>query len=386
MISLILCAAGNGARAGFPENKILHEYCGLPVISYSLSAFAPFVGEILLACRPEDIPALSPLIAPYPAVRLVEGGKTRAESVFSALKEAKGELVLIHDAARPFVTAALIERCIDCARAHGSAICALPATDTAALCEENEIVSPLPRERLYTLQTPQGFDRKKLLSAYERAFSEGRTEEFTDDSGVFCAYWGRAHLFAGERGNRKLTFREDFSPAERVGFGVDTHAFDHAEEFQRGIARLNLNYIKLCGVLVPSDRALRAHSDGDVAVHALMDALLSAAGLRDIGYYFPDTDESFRGADSMKLLARVRELLSERGFAVKNVCVSILAEKPRLSPHIEEMRKNLSAALSCESVAVAAGTNEKLGYVGEGKGITAYAAALLEKKNFSERS
>lgn len=385
MISVVLCAAGGGVRAGFDGNKILQEYCGLPVISYSLSAFAPFGDEILIACREEDRKNLLPLLSPYPAARLVAGGKTRTESVFYALKETKGDLVLVHDAARPFVTAKLIQDCIDCAAQYGSGVCALPATDTAALCEEEEIVSSLPREKLYTLQTPQGFGREALLLAYERAFSEGRADEFTDESGIYGAYIGRPHLFEGDRRNRKLTFREDFAPVERVGFGVDTHAFAHAGEFERGIARLNLNYIKLGGATVPSDRALAAHSDGDVAVHALMDALLSAASLRDIGYYFPEYDEKYRGADSMELLKRVMDFIGERGFKVKNVCITILAERPRLSPYIETMRKRLSAALSCDNVAIAAGTNEKLGYVGEGKGITAYAAAYLAEKHMGEK-
>lgn len=352
----------------------------MPILSFSLSAFAPFADEILIACRKEDMDLILPLIVPYPGARLVEGGKTRAESVFSALKEAKGEVVLIHDAARPFVTAKLIQECLKCVQEYGSGVCALSATDTTALCESGEIVSTLPRKDVHRLQTPQGFHRANLLWAYESAFREGKAQSFTDDSGIYSAYIGRAHIFEGDRENRKLTFREDFLPAERVGFGVDTHAFTHQEEINHGIARLNLNYIKLCGVIVPSDRAIKAHSDGDVPVHALMDALLSAANLRDIGYYFPDTDENYRGADSMKLLAEVMKMIDANGFSVKNASISILAEKPRLAPYIEKMRQNLSVALTCDLIAVAAGTNEKLGYIGEGKGITAYAMVLLSKK------
>ena len=141
-----------------------------------------------------------------------------------------------------------------------------------------------------------------------------------------------------------------------------------------------MNYIRLGGVTIPSDHAIEAHSDGDVLVHALMDALLSAAGLRDIGCRFPDSDPAYEGADSMKLLSEVMETVRGAGFTVQNASLTVLAERPRLSPYIEEMRKNLRGALGTENVAVAAGTNEKLGYVGEGRGITCYALVLLERR------
>lgn len=377
MITVVLCAAGSGARAHLPENKILHELNGMSVLCYSLSAFAPFADEMLVACRKEDEGAVVPLLAPYPNARTVLGGKTRSESVYRALKEAKGEIALVHDAARPYVSRELIERVIKSVLERGSGVAALPATDTVALADGESYVLP-PRENAYLVQTPQGFYAAPLLAAYEKAMASGRN--FTDDSGVYAAYVSQPALVEGDRANRKLTYAEDFAPCERAGFGVDTHAFDHAEEFERGVARLNLNYILLGGVPVPSDRALKAHSDGDVLVHALMDALLSAAGLRDIGFYFPDGDPRYRGADSMKLLAEVMEKVRGLGFRVANVSVSVLCESPRLSPYIERMRENLRAALSCEAVAIAAGTNEKLGYIGERKGITAYATALLAKQ------
>lgn len=376
MISVIICAAGRGSRAGFSENKVLRELNGMPVLCHSLSAFAPYADELLVTCRKEDEKAFSPLLAQYSA-RSVRGGKTRAESVFHALKEVRGEIVLVHDAARPYLTKKIIEGCLESVRKNGSGICAVPAVDTVVLTEEGKIRSPLPREELFLVQTPQGFYTEKLRAAYEKAFSEG-DPPYTDDSGIYSAYIEPAVLCPGDRQNRKLTFAADFAPAERVGFGVDTHAFTHLDEFDRGIARLNLNYIRLGGVTIPSDRALLAHSDGDVLVHALMDALLSAAGLRDIGFYFPDSDPKYERADSMELLAEVMRMIGNAGFSVKNASISVLAETPRLSPYIEKMRESLSAALGCENVAVAAGTNEKLGYIGERRGITVYATVLLQ--------
>ena len=375
MISVIICAAGSGTRANLAENKILHELNGMPVLCYSLSAFSPLADEILVACREEDKPKILPLLSPFQNARTVCGGATRFESVKNALKEVKGEIVLVHDAARPFVTRKIIEDCIESVKKYGSGVCALPATDTTIFAQNGEIVSVPARETVFTVQTPQGFYTKELLRAYEEACGE-----FTDDSGVYAKYIAPPHIFIGDRENRKLTFSEDFLPAERVGFGVDTHAFDIPDDYYKGTMRLNLNYVVLGGVTIPSKFTLKAHSDGDVIVHALMDALLSAIGERDIGFHFPDTDPAYKNANSMEMLRVVTEKVRAAGMRVKNVSISVLAEEPRLAPYIEKMRENLCAALGSENVAIAAGTNEKLGYIGEGKGITAYAFVLITKE------
>lgn len=379
MLTLILCAAGSGKRAGLPENKILHDLNGMPVLCHALSAFAEFADEILVPCREEDEAKLLPLLSQYENARPVRGGATRAESVFHALKLAKGDVVLIHDAARPFVTRKIVADCIGSVAKYGSGVCALPVTDTAVLAAEDRVGGYVPRDFLFTVQTPQGFEREKLLSAYLKAEEEGTLASFTDDSGVYAQYVAPPHLFLGDKCNKKLTYPEDLMPAERVGFGVDTHAFAHQNEIDNGIARLNLNHITLCGVVIPSNRALEAHSDGDVAVHALMDALLSAIGERDIGHYFPDTDPQYKGVRSMILLGRVMDMVRGKMLQVQNVSISILCELPRLSPYIEAMKANLSAALGCENIGIAAGTNEKLGYIGEGRGITCYAMVLLSR-------
>ncbi|MDE6411557.1 MAG: 2-C-methyl-D-erythritol 4-phosphate cytidylyltransferase [Clostridia bacterium] len=374
MITAIICAAGKGERAGFNRNKVLEELNGLSVLSYSLSAFSPLADEMIVVCRKEDKVEIQKLLSPYPNAKTVTGGATRTESVYNGLKEAKGEIVLVHDAARPFVTEKIINDCIESVKKYGSGVCALPATDTTVLAENGKITSVPARKSVYTVQTPQGFLTKKLLAAYEQAFIDGN--EFTDDSGIYAHYIENPYLFTGERTNKKLTYPEDFVPAERVGFGVDTHAF-----YGEGEGRPFINFITLGGVKIPSDKILKAHSDGDVLVHALMDALLSAAGLRDIGYYFPDTDPKYKGAFSMDMLEEVMRLVRAEGLAPKNVSIAILAETPRLSPHIERIKQSLSEALNLpeNAIGVAAGTNERLGYVGEKKGITVYATALLQK-------
>ena len=220
------------------------------------------------------------------------------------------------------------------------------------------------------MQTPQGFAFAPLLGAY-RKIADG--DAFTDDSGVFMKYVGPPRLFAGERQNVKLTFSEDFHMQTdmRTGIGTDTHAFGAKQD-----------HIVLGGVRIPSESGLIAHSDGDVLCHAVMDALLSAAGLPDIGHHFPDTDPQYEGADSLALLAKVCDLIAAEGFAAGNLSVSVMAEKPKLAPYIPQMKQNLADVLgiSPQCVGISAGTNEKLGYIGRGEGITVIANVLLRHR------
>ena len=192
MIAAILCAAGKGVRAGFSENKVLRELNGLPVLCHCLCAFAPYTDEILIACAPEDEPRIRALLAPYPTARTVLGGTTRGESVYNALRAAKSEIVLVHDAARPFVTEKIIRDCIESVKTYGSGVCALPLSDTVAEVLDGNILNVPPREGFAAVQTPQGFYRNKLLGAYERARADGRI--FTDESGVYAASVSYTHL------------------------------------------------------------------------------------------------------------------------------------------------------------------------------------------------
>ena len=366
-VSVIICAAGKGSRAGFEKNKVFIPYEGIPVIERTITAFLlPEITQIIVAHNAENRAEMLALQTKYP-VELVEGGETRTQTVYNALQTVTGEIVLIHDGARPFVSQKEILNCIECVRAHESAICAVPVVNTQARCVGGEIVSVPDRAECYDVLTPQGFYAKTLIGAYEQAIASGTA--YTDDGSVYAEFCGKPRIYEGNRANRKLTYAEDFQPhPHRVGFGVDTHAFGKAQD-----------YITLCGVRVPSESGLVAHSDGDVAVHALMDALLSAAGKKDIGHYFPDTDEKWRDADSMEMLEEVLRILQADGLTAASVSIAIQAEKPRLAKYIAQMQERISAALSlpCDRVGISAGTNEKLGYVGEGKGITVYAYVLL---------
>lgn len=371
-VCALICAGGKGTRAGFNKNKLLKDVLGIPVLERTIAAFAAAgISEIVVAAAREDFPEIAPLCRKYGAT-LCEGGATRFLSVYSGLRQTKSEIVLIHDGARPFVSAETVAACIQSVKTYKSGVCAVPATDTLAAANENGEIESYPvRAKTYRLQTPQGFYLAEIRAAYDQAIQNGETD-FTDDSSVYAKYIRAPKLCAGEEKNIKLTYAEDFRKAfARVGIGVDTHAFGRAQQ----------NYIVLGGVQVPSESGLIAHSDGDVLCHAVMDALLSAAGLKDIGHYFPDTSAEWENADSMKMLAKVISLVREQGFRPVNLSAAIQAEKPRLAKYIGAIKKSLASALNLPETAVgiSAGTNEKLGYIGEGKGITANAAVLLEQ-------
>ena len=381
-IAAIIPAAGVGSRAGFAKNKILQKAGGVSVVARTVAAFAQNAGiSRIVVCvneadREDIARELSGFDAAHAAggkpIALAPGGATRTESVKNALRllaalPCPPDYVLIHDAARPFVSQKVINDCIDTVRQFGSAVCALPCTDTAVLAESGFISDTVERDKLFTLQTPQGFAFAPLYEAYGKITG---SDAFTDDSGVYRKYVAPPRLFLGEKANVKLTFAEDFQmETYRTGIGTDTHAFGAEKD-----------HIVLGGVKIPSEHGLIAHSDGDVLCHAVMDALLSAAGLSDIGHYFPDTDAQYKGADSLALLARVYALLQERGFSVVNVSAAISAERPKLAPFIAQMKKNIADVLHIfeQCVGISAGTNEGLGYIGRGEGITVIATALIK--------
>ncbi len=369
-IGVVVCAAGKGTRAGFDKNKLLVPFMSSTALEKSIAAFDfDGVDEIMVTASEKDFEEIADICDRFSRTHAVLGGETRTQSVYNALQAIACDIVLIHDGARPFVTRKIIEGCIHTVKSFGSGVCAIPCTDTIAVAEKGKIQSIPDRNALYQIQTPQGFFRENILSAYVQAFAAGNTN-YTDDSSLFAAYCGKPTLCDGDQKNRKLTHAEDFTEgALRCGFGVDTHAFGKLQ-----------TYITLGGVEIPSETGLIAHSDGDVLVHALMDALLSAAGKRDIGYYFPDTDEKWKDADSMQMLQTVVETLREDGYGAQNVSIAIQAEKPRLAGYVDAMKNNLSSALKIDptAVGITVGTNEGLGYVGEGKGITVHAHVLLK--------
>ncbi len=370
-VSAIICAAGKGERAGFTKNKLLAPLYGAPAIWHTLKKFdVEEIGEVVVAASKEDFEEISALCAPF-GYRVVTGGKTRTETVKRALAAVTGEIVLIHDGARPFLSKKLILDCVDGVKKFGSAVCAVKLTDTAVCAHFGLVTDTLDRNATFRVQTPQGFMTEDIRRAYELAGDK----VYTDDSAVYGEFIAPARLIGGEETNIKLTYKEDFNreipllaACGRTGFGVDVHAFGKKQ-----------NFLKLCGVEIPCDMGLIAHSDGDVALHAVMDACLAAAGLKDIGHYFPDKDPAFKGADSAKLLKKVVALIGEKGLKVGGLSVAIQAEKPQLAPFIDEMVLRLASLTGAdrEKISITAGTSEGLGFVGEGRGICVYCAATL---------
>lgn len=373
-IYAVIPAAGAGSRAGFDKNKILQKMGGASVLWRTVSAFAQNenIAGIAVCANKNERAEIGRELCGFAKVLYADGGSTRTESVKNALEVLAAlpcppDYVLIHDAARPFVSQKIIDDCVKTVRAHGSAVCALPCTDTLVRAQNGIIAGSYDRETAFTLQTPQGFGFAELLAAYRKITP---ADSFTDDSGVYAKYVAPPFLFTGEKRNIKLTFREDFAMNEtRTGIGVDTHAF--------GAER---KYIVLGGVRIDAPTGLHAHSDGDVLCHAVMDALLSAAGLPDIGHYFPNSSPQYKGADSLALLGKVRELIENEGFTVGNISAAIVAEAPKLAPHIQKMKQNIADVLqiSERAVGISAGTNEGLGYLGRGEGITVVATVLIK--------
>lgn len=373
-VGVIICAAGKGSRAGFEKNKLLVCVDGISVLQRTVQAFYfEGIDEIILTYSPEDLAEMQTALSAFDNLTFIQGGDTRTASVYNALQAVKSDIVLIHDGARPFVSRNVIQGCVQSVLEHGSGICAIPCTDTIGVqSAEKQIVSVPDRNSLVRIQTPQGFYTKDILNGYKKAM---QTEEsYTDDSAVYAKFCAAPHLCDGAEENCKLTYATDFaklrntSGGVRCGFGIDTHAFGKTQD-----------YILLAGVKVPSASGLIAHSDGDVLVHAVMDGLLSAAGLKDIGHYFPDTDDKWKDASSMAMLSQVVAMLEDLGYGVQNISVAIQAEKPRLAKYISQMQSSLASALgiTTDCVGISAGTNEGLGYVGEGKGITVHAYVLL---------
>jgi len=376
-VSAIICCAGKGERAGFSKNKLLCPLNNAPALYHTLKVFdCEEISEVIVACSKVDHKEMTALCKPF-GYKIVLGGDTRTETVYNALSYVSGDIVLICDGARPYTTLKIIKDCIETTIRYGSGICSTPVTDTIVLAEDNGVVAVPQRNWLYAVQTPQGFYTEDIKKAYDCAKEDAKT--FTDDASVYLEYVGTPVLFKGDENNKKLTYSKDFASADtptinccgatRIGFGVDVHSFGKEQDF-----------VILCGEKISCDSGLVAHSDGDVCVHALMDALLSACGLNDIGHYFPDTDEKWKNADSMKMLESVVALITEKGFAVMNAVINIQAEKPRLAKHIDAMKENIANALkvSKDNVSICAGTSEKLGFVGEGKGIYCTSTVLLK--------
>ena len=381
-VAAIVAAGGRGARVGGEVPKQFRRIGARTVLEHAVLPFARSerVTEVVVVLPPDPpAEATAALRAIEPALRIAVGGARRQDSVAAGLSEVSAgtDVVLVHDGARPFCSDGLIARTVDAAAAWGAAVPALEASDTVkGVRREGDALfvrATLPRDRVRLAQTPQAF-RREVLAA---AVALGKAGADATDEAALAERAGHAvRIVAGEPGNIKITTPEDLTRAEaralsaavpRVGLGYDTHRLAEGRALVLG------------GVVVPHPRGLVGHSDADAVCHAVTDALLGAAAAGDIGQHFPDTDPRWRGASSVELLARVAALVRARGLAVGNVDVVVVAERPKLAPHVAAMRSTLAASLGVDvgRVSVKAKTGEGLDAVGRGEAVEVHAVALL---------
>ena len=382
---VIMLAGGRGERMKSEINKILLSVCGIPAIIRSISSFIPFSDEMVIVSRPEDQESISNeirksgLCFPF---RFADGGHTRQQSVLNGLNALDAfdprDIILIHDAARCLVKADLIERVISSVKDHGTGIPGIPATSTYKICSSESFVQNTPdRSGLYEIQTPQGFLAELIVPLSAKASEEGFV--CTDDAGILEHYHVPVKVIRGDASNFKLTEPEDLFRARnmlkgdvlmRIGMGYDVHRLVPDRK------------LILCGTEIPFELGLLGHSDADVALHALMDAMLGACALGDIGKYFPDSDERYRGISSLVLLKETVQILHEHGYEIYNADITIAAQKPKLLPFVPEMIKKTAEALHLplDRISIKATTTEKLGFEGRMEGISSYAVCTVTEK------
>jgi 2-C-methyl-D-erythritol 4-phosphate cytidylyltransferase/2-C-methyl-D-erythritol 2,4-cyclodiphosphate synthase len=381
-IAAVIVAAGRGHRAGGDLPKQYRHLAGEPVIRPTLAAFLahPQIAAVQPVIHPDDAKLFDAAAAGLRALPPVHGGATRQASVRAGLEALDGsapDIVLIHDAARPFLTGDLISRAIIAGKAHGAAVPAVAVADTVKKIDEQDMVTEtLDRSRLRMVQTPQAFVFGLIVEAHRRAAAAG-LKDFSDDAAL--AEWAghRVNVFAGETANVKLTTDDDFTGAEivrgaaladvRTGNGFDVHAFGDGD------------HVMLGGVRIPHTRGLTGHSDADVALHALVDAILGALADGDIGMHFPPSDPQWRGAASERFLAFACERVRARSGVIAHLDVTIVCEAPRVAPHRDAIRARIAAiaGIPVTRVAVKATTSEKLGFTGRSEGMVAMATATV---------
>ena len=394
-LTVIVPAAGAGKRLGLGKNKAFAVLGGLPLLVQCLRMIndTGMADKTIIAAGASEIDDINKMLARYRELfplldtAVVAGGAERTDSVKNALALTSSGFIAVHDGARPFAGKEVFERTLKAAVKYGAAIAAVQVKNTIKLIDENGFVDGTPqRSLLRAVQTPQIFKAELLHRAYGNENLRGAA--VTDDASLVERLGVKVAVAEGSYENIKITTPEDLLLAEKIcaDRGMAMQQEIKVLQFRVGtgfdVHRLTENRkLILCGVEVPYELGLDGHSDADVAVHALMDALLGAAALGDIGRHFPDTDERFKGADSMKLLAHVIALLKERCWHVNNADVTIIAQRPKLAGFIQQMRANLAAALELgeDAVNVKATTTEKLGFTGRGEGIAAEACVSLIK-------
>lgn len=387
----IIVGAGSSVRMGKPISKQLIKLNGKETILHTLTAFqnTKSVSEIVVVCRKKDIDKIKKLAISNnitKATKFVNGGNTRQQSVLNgvSLVNDDTDFIAIHDGARPLIEPSDIEKVIKDAEKYGSASLGTAVTDTIKIKSSDDFILSTPnRDTLIAINTPQVFKFGLYKKAMKKAKSENK--DYTDDCQLVESIGEKVYITLGKKSNIKLTTPEDIIIAEsfldqrgnknmpiiRVGHGYDVHKLVENRKLIIG------------GIEIPYSKGLLGHSDADVLVHAVMDALLGAAALGDIGKLFPDTDPEYSGANSIALLKKVCEVLKANNYQIVNIDSTIIAQAPKLKPYIDDMRNIISNACKTDinNISVKATTEEKLGFTGSGDGISAHAVCLIEKVN-----
>lgn len=379
----VIVAAGRGQRLGGTLPKAFIPLAGVPMVVHAAQRVAqsPAVARIIVVVRGEDIDLARTLLTTYQTPKVssvVAGGDHRQASVLAGLAQVgSAPVAVIHDGARPLVSPDVVTAVIMTASQTGAATAAVPLRETVKRVEGATVTQTLDRERLWIARTPQAFQTDLLMQAHHRANAEGFVG--TDDAVLVERLGQGVRIVEDAPQNLKVTVPSDRELAEmylrpspprvmRTGLGYDTHRLVPGRPLRLG------------GVTIPSPRGLLGHSDADVLAHAVMDALLGAAGLGDIGQHFPSTDRAWKDADSIELLRRVTSMVNAAGWRIVHVDSVVLAEAPHLAPYFASMREHLAAAMRVDasSVSIKATTTEGLGAIGRHEGIAAHAVATLE--------
>ncbi|NVJ68884.1 MAG: bifunctional 2-C-methyl-D-erythritol 4-phosphate cytidylyltransferase/2-C-methyl-D-erythritol 2,4-cyclodiphosphate synthase [Alphaproteobacteria bacterium] len=378
-VSIIIVAAGRGSRAGEGLPKQYRTLCGKMVLRRTIESFLKIdpTFQILCVIHPDDVELYETATEGLDLAGYVFGGATRQESVrngLAGIEHLKPAHVLVHDAARPFVTKQVVDGVLNRLKKGALGVVpALPVTDTLKHAHNGIIDRTVERTDLYAVQTPQGFPFVALLKAHESVIGQ----ELTDDGAVIEASGGKVEISIGSTANFKLTTSDDFTKAEnqimmtlgdvRTGSGYDVHRFEDGES------------LWLCGIEIPFTKSLKGHSDADVGLHALTDAILAAIADGDIGTHFPPSDPRWRGASSDIFLSHARDRVLEKGGQINHITVCLICERPKIGPHMDAMRKRIAELLDLEldRVSVQATTTEQLGFTGREEGIAAQATATV---------
>ena len=368
-VTAIITAAGKGMRMGAALPKQFLKIGNKTILEKAILPFekAECIDQILVVSGEDFVELCQELCKGMSKVkRVLAGGKERQDSVNNALKLVDDGYVLIHDGARPHITEKVILNVLEDVSRVGAAVAAVPVKDTIRQQNE-EGGKTLKRSELYSVQTPQGFEVSLIKEAFAKAYEDGFYG--TDDAGLVDRMGKEVAISEGDYANIKITTKEDMPVEIRVGTGFDVHQLVEGRK------------CIICGVDIPFERGLLGHSDADVALHALMDAMLGAAALGDIGKHFPDTDPKYKGISSIKLLEYVNQFIADEGYTLGNADVTIMAQKPKMLPHIQQMRENIATALNVpvSAINVKATTKEKLGFVGREEGIAAEAVCILNR-------